>query len=119
MPPTQDDPPNAPSPVARAAKDLMGISNAVLYLGFCLLAATGLVMEFRLDDGASLLGVVKRDWARVHALAALSVLSLVAIHVWVNWPWLRSVFARMRWRTAAIALLGLAMLAVALLAPVR
>jgi hypothetical protein len=98
----------------------MGISNAVLYLGFCLLAATGLLMEFRLDDaGASLLGVNRRDWARVHALAALSVLSLVALHLWVNWPWLRSVWARLRWRTLAIAILGLAILGVALLAPVR
>ena len=98
----------------------MGFSNAVLYLAFCLLAATGLMMEFRLDDAsASLLGVSKRDWARVHAIAALSVLSLVALHLWVNWPWLRSALARLRWRTLVIAVVGLAILAVALLAPVR
>jgi hypothetical protein len=96
------------------------VSNAVLFVAFCLLAATGLAMAFRLDDGtATLLGVAKRDWATVHAIAALSVLSLVALHLWVNWPWLRSVLARLRWPTIVVALLGLAMLALALLAPVH
>jgi hypothetical protein len=91
-----------------------------LYLVFCVLAATGLAMAFRLDDsGATLLGMAKRDWASVHAIAALSVLSLVVLHLWVNWAWLRSVFARLKWSTALIAVLGLAMLAIALLAPVR
>ena len=120
MPPTQDQPTKPSSRAARAAKDVMGVSNAVLYLVFCLLAATGLIMEFRLDDaGARLLGVARRDWARVHALVALSVLSLVLLHLWVNWPWLRALLVRLRWRTLVIGILGMAMLVVALLAPVH
>jgi hypothetical protein len=101
-------------------KDIGPVSNAVLYLAFCLLAATGLALAFRLDDGgATLLGVEKRGWATVHTITALSVLTLVALHLWVNWPWLRATLARLRWRTLVVTLLGLAMLVLALLAPVH
>jgi hypothetical protein len=100
-------------------KDILPFSNAVLYLVFCLLAATGLALEFRLDDaGDRMLGLSKRDWARVHAITALSVLSLVAFHLWSNWPWIRSALTRLRWRTLLVAGVGLALLATALLAPV-
>ncbi len=77
-------------------------------------------MAFRLDDGSAiLLGLAKRDWATVHAITALSVLSLVALHVWVNWPWIRSMLSRLRWPTVVVVLLGLAVLALALLVPVH
>jgi hypothetical protein len=96
------------------------LSNALLYLVFCLLAGTGLAMEFRLDDNnAMLLGVVRRDWAKVHALTALSFVSLVAIHLWTNWHWLRGLLARLRWPTLIVALVGVVALAIFLLAPVR
>ena len=85
----------------------MPFSNAVLYLVFCVMAGTGLALGFRLDDGgAMLLGVARRDWVRVHAVTALSVLSLVALHLWVNWPWLRSVLARLRWATVVVVAVG-------------
>lgn len=116
--PDAQDHPQRPSPSAR--NDVGPLSNALLYLAFCLLAATGLAMTFRLDDGAQvLLGLDKRAWARVHAITALSVVSLVVLHLWVNWRWIRSMLARLRWPTLVIALVGLAMLAAALLAPVR
>jgi hypothetical protein len=110
----------SPVPVTTRRKDIIPFSNAVLFLVFCLLAGTGLAMEFRLDDGgATLLGVPKRDWAKVHALTALSVLSLVAVHLWTNWPWVRSVLARLRWPTVAVVSLGLAVLALFLFSPVH
>jgi hypothetical protein len=109
-----------PSPPSARRKEVGPFSNGVLYLVFCLLAGTGLAMEFRLDDAsATLLGVAKRDWARVHAITALSVLSLVAFHLWVNWPWLRSVLARLCWPTLVVVAVGLAVLATFLHAPVR
>lgn len=77
-------------------------------------------MTFRLDDRAHvLLGLHKQDWAHVHAITALSVLSLVILHLWVNWGWLRSMVKRLRWPTLLVGLVGLAMLAAALLAPVH
>ena len=119
--PTEESPTTKPPsrPPARRS-EIVPFSNGVLYLVFCLLAGTGLALEFRLDDGgATLLGVARRDWASVHAITALSVLSLVAFHLWVNWPWLRSVLARLRWPTVVVVAMGLATLAIFLLAPVR
>jgi hypothetical protein len=117
--PTATDPRS--SPTARSVRsDLGPISNAVLYLAFCVLAATGLVMTFRLEGGPeTLLGLGKQDYARIHAITALSVLSLVVLHLWVNWRWIRTMLARVRWRTVVVATVGLVLLAVALLAPVR
>jgi hypothetical protein len=113
------EPASARRLTASLRNDLGPISNALLYLTFCVLAATGLAMTFRLDDGrAMMLGLAKQDWARVHAITALSVLSLVVLHLWLNWGWIRSVLARARWHTLVFALVGLAIIAVALLAPV-
>lgn len=115
---TEEGPSHRSSTAAR--NDVGPLSNALLYLAFCLLAATGLAMTFRLDDRAHvLLGLDKRDWARVHAITALSVVSLVLLHLWVNWRWIKGMLVRLRWRTLAIGLVGLAMIALALMAPVR
>ena len=112
--------PKPPNPAAPRRKDIVPFSNAILYLVFCLLAGTGLAMAWKLDDSsAMLLGVAKRDWAKVHALTALSFVSLIAIHLWTNWPWLRGVLARLRWPTLVVAAVGLAVLAMFLFAPVR
>jgi hypothetical protein len=122
MTPTQQEiePASAASPANPRRTELVSFSNALLYLTFCLLAATGLAMEFRLDHNyAILLGVSKRDWAQVHALTAISFLSLTAVHLWVNWPWLRAVFKRLRWPTLVVATMGLMVLAAFLLAPTR
>jgi hypothetical protein len=108
-----------PAPETRRT-EIVPFSNALLYLAFCVLAATGLAMEFRLDDSnAILLGVAKRDWARVHALTAISFLSLTAVHFGVNWPWLRALLVRLRWPTLVVTTAGLIILATFLLAPTR
>lgn len=114
----QDTPTSATTPSAQRRTELVPFSNAMLYLAFCLLAATGLAMEFRLDNNdATLLGIAKRDWARVHALTAISFLSLTAVHLWVNWPWLRALLTRLRWPTVVVTSVGLAILAIFLLGP--
>jgi hypothetical protein len=119
-PARQDTPAAAEASSSPRRTELIPFSNALLYLVFCLLAATGLAMEFRLDDSnAILLGVAKRDWARVHALTAISFLSLTAIHLWVNWPWLRALLARLRWPTLVVTGAGMIILATFLLAPTR
>lgn len=107
-------------PASSLRNDLGPLSNALLYLAFCLLGATGLAMTFRLDEpGQVMLGLGKTDWARVHAITALAVLSLVLLHLWVNGRWICAMLARLRWRTVAVALVGLTMLAMALVSPVR
>ncbi|MGC9985975.1 MAG: DUF4405 domain-containing protein [Polyangia bacterium] len=121
MTPTKEDAPSSATSTATPRRiDLVSFSNAMLYLVFCVLAATGLAMEFRFDDSnATLLGVAKREWARVHALTALSFLSLTAVHLWVNWPWLRALLARLRWATLVVMTAGMVILVTFLLAPMR
>lgn len=118
--PTATEPSLPQRPARSLRNDIGPISNALLYLAFCLLAATGLVMTFRLEDGReTLLGLSKQYFARIHAITALSVLSLVALHLWVNWRWIRTMLARLRWRTLVVTAAGLGLLAAGLLAPVR
>lgn len=110
----------SPRPAPSLRADISPVSNALLYLGFCLLAATGLAMTFRLDtDRQVMLWLDKQGWARVHAVTALSVLSLVVLHLWLNWGWIRSMLSRVRWTTVLIAAVGFAMVVLAALAPVR
>ena len=98
---------------------LVAFSNALLYLGFCVLAGTGLALELRLKYANSkMLGVLRPDWVDFHRLVALTFLSLSAIHLWVNFPWLRAMLARSRWPTLVVMVVGLAVLATFLFAPV-
>jgi hypothetical protein len=47
------------------------ILNAVLYLCFCGLAGTGLLLEFRLceDSHGSVWGIAAEDWGDIHEWA--------------------------------------------------
>jgi hypothetical protein len=56
MTPIQEEAPaSAMSTSSPRRTELVPFSNALLYLVFCLLAATGLAMEFRLDDSNAIL----------------------------------------------------------------
>ncbi len=118
--PAAEPPSDRPGSSPRtASSELVPFSNALLFIGFCVLAGTGLALEFRLKyANATLLGVVRRDWVDFHRLVALSFLSLSAIHLWVNLPWLRSMLVRVRWPTLIVMAMGVAILATFLFAPV-
>lgn len=103
----------------RRRTELVPFSNALLFLVFCLMAATGLAMAFRLGDGGErLFGATRHEWARVHSLAALSFVSVTLIHLWVNWDWVLATARRLRWPTLVVAFLGLALIAAFWVAPV-
>jgi hypothetical protein len=64
--------------------------------------------------------IVKPTYARTFSKrSAISFLSLTAVHLWVNWPWLRALLARLRWPTLVVTITGLIILAAFLLAPTR
>lgn len=116
---TPPDPRDPPAGGMGARSELVPVSNALLYLAFCLLAGSGLALELRLGyRNATLLGRLRADWVDFHRMVALTFVSLSMIHVWVNLPWLRATWARLRWSTVIVALLGLAALAAFLFAPV-
>jgi len=92
------------------------VGNAALYLAFCALAGTGLLLELRLDEesGATrLFGLGRDDWGEVHFVVALTFIGLAILHVALNWSWIKAAFRR---RRPAIAVAGVgALLVVALL----
>jgi hypothetical protein len=101
-------------------KKVLTILNVLLYLAFCSLAASGLALEFRLDNASqTLLGLTKRNWATAHALIALTFVTFALVHVWMNRAWFRATFAKMRWSTLIFVALGLMLVIVTTLAPVE
>jgi hypothetical protein len=103
----------------RSMSKFSAIFNATLYLAFCFLVASGFVLEFRLEStGELILGLARRDMAKVHAILALGFVTIAALHLGMNGAWIRAAFARARWTTASVAAIGLLLVALAMLAPV-
>lgn len=99
-------------------------------IAFVLLAATGLLLEFRLTHGSgrlAVLGLARHEWGEFHFWAAASFLVLMAVHLFMHWRW---VWATARGRNpaterargaaflVATAMIA-AMIAAAMLAPVQ
>lgn len=96
---------------------LMRASNLALYLGFCALAGTGLMLEFRLPPGSrgghglTVLGMSRHDWGAIHLWIAWGVLAITVAHLALNWAWLRKIAGYRRWvpLLGGLALGGLAL----------
>lgn len=102
--------------------------NRTLDLGllwaFALLAASGLVMEYRLageyhlPTGTTILGLTWSGWARLHLVMGYVMLGLVAGHVLLHWRWIWTAAVVKRSLPIIIALaVAAALIATPLLAP--
>ena len=101
------------------------VLNLFLYLVFCFLAGSGLLLELRLPPGSrggqglSMLGMGRHDWGELHLWAGLTFLSLVILHIIMSWGWLKRVAAnRNIWPIILGLLLGLGVLGWFLTMPV-
>jgi hypothetical protein len=95
-------------------------SNVALFLAACLLAASGLLLEFRLDEDESgtILSLARDDWAELHLIVAFVFLGLTVLHVALNCKWVTSLArAKWRWPTIAAGVAGALIQAGILLAP--
>lgn len=78
------------------------VLNALLWLVFCGLAGTGLLLAFRLPPGSrggrglSAMGWDRHEWGDVHTWLAYAFLGLVAAHLALHWRWLWQVAAKRR-----------------------
>lgn len=104
---------------------LMRASNLALYLIFCGLAGTGLLMKYRLPPGSrgghglSALGMTRHEWGDIHLWLAWAVLAITLLHMALNWRWLKKIAARGMWAPLLGGLaLGGIVLAVPLALPV-
>ena len=95
------------------------ICNVALYFSTCVLAGTGLLLEFRLDENeARILGLSSDDWSEIHLVLALVFLALSIAHLLLNWNWVVGLF-RQRNRRAMIVtgLIGIFLVVGILLVP--
>lgn len=101
------------------------ILNLALWLVGSVLAATGLILAFRLPPGSrggqglSLGGWGRHDWGDLHTWLSYAAIALVAAHLLIHSRWLWVVACQRRWpRLLAGILLGLALPVAALFWPV-
>jgi hypothetical protein len=76
------------------------VLNALLWLVFCGMAGTGLLLAFRLPPGSqggrglTAMGWGRHDWADVHTWLSYAFLLLIAAHLGVHWRWFWQVAAK-------------------------
>ena len=105
-------------------KNLLRISNILLYLLFCALAGTGLLLEYKtpLDEGEStqLFGVPGEDWGEIHLWLGIVVVALVGFHLALNWRKMSKIVLGGRlWTSVTTIAVGVVMIVGLLLAPIQ
>ena len=103
----------------------MRIVNWLLYMGFCALTGTGLLLSFRLVPGSrggrglELLGWGRHDWGDVHLWIACAVIGLTVIHLVLNWAWMKKVGSYgCNWRMLTGVGVGLVIVVVFIFPPI-
>jgi len=100
--------------------------NLLLWLVFCSLAGTGLLLAFRLPPGSrggkglSAMGLDRHDWGDVHTWIGYTFIILILLHLVLHWRWLWQ-FASKRRPAPMLAGLGagLALLLALVFVPVE
>ncbi len=96
------------------------VSNVLLYLVSCSLAATGLLLEFRMEGrgSAAVWGIPRHEWTELHLIIALVFLALAVLHVALNWNWIKGLFhGPRRWAFLAAGCAGLILFTAILAGP--
>jgi len=100
--------------------------NALLWLVFCSMAGTGLLLAFRLPPGSqggrglSAWGLSRHEWGDLHTWLSYGFLALILTHLALHWRWFWQVAARKkRWPLLLGFGAGLALLLALTLQPVK
>ena len=109
----------------RNRSTLPRILNALLWLVFCGMSGTGLLLAFRLPPGSrggqglSAAGLSRHEWGDIHTWLSYVFLALMLAHLVIHWRWFWQVAAKKRsWPLILGVGLGLVLLAVLALQPV-
>jgi len=103
--------------------DWKKIVDLTLYLVFCALAGTGLLLAYRLPPGRGaghilFLGHGRHSWGEVHTWLAYAAIIVGIIHLLLNRQWLVKVAASKRpWRLGLGIVTGLLIVSVFLFVP--
>jgi hypothetical protein len=101
------------------------ICNGLLWLVFCAMSGTGLLLAFRLPPGSrggrglSALGWDRHEWGDLHTGLSYAFLTLIVIHLALHWRWFWQIAGRRRaWPIVLGIGSGLLLLAGIVLLPV-
>lgn len=100
---------------------LKRIVDTLLFLCFCFLTGTGLMMKCSFVKGMgsqTVLGLPKHDWEMLHLYVGLAMLVAVAFHLFSNRAWIAKVGAKNKgfWALLLLAI-GIIMILALALAP--
>ncbi len=98
-------------------KWLPKVANLLLWLLFCVMSGTGLLIAYRLPPGSrgghglSALGWTRHEWGDLHFWVSLAFLALLLIHLALHWRWLWQIASKRRaWPLLAGIGAGLALM---------
>ena len=98
--------------------------NFLLYLCFCLMAGTGLMLVYRLPPrsrggGGSVLGLTRHEWGDIHYWVSYAFAAAILLHLWMHRQWLHKVAVRRQnWLLLLGLLLGIALIVIPFFIPV-
>lgn len=102
------------------------VVNLLLYVTGCFLVGSGFLLAWRLPPGSrggrglTMLGMNRHEWGDWHLYVSFAVIVLTILHLALNRAWLEKIAAsRKTWRLVGGLVLGLALVAAFMLAPVR
>lgn len=74
--------------------------NLLLYINFCILTGTGLLLWFRLPPRRGgptrpeAFGLGRHEWGDIHSWLSVVFIALIVAHLVLHWKWLRTVAAK-------------------------
>ena len=78
------------------------ILNFLLWVSFCAMSGTGLLLAFRLPPGSqggrglTALGWDRHEWGSVHTWISYFFIAAILLHLALHWRWLWQIAARKR-----------------------
>jgi len=119
------NPMNPPTSHPSRRTILPRILNLLLWLSFCAMTGTGLLLAFRLPPGSeggrglSALGLGRHEWGDLHTWISYVFIASIVMHLAIHWRWLWQVAARKRtWPMLAGIGLGLVLILALIFQPV-
>lgn len=102
------------------------IANGLLWLVFCTVSGTGLLLAFHLLPGSrggrglSAMGWGRHDWGDIHTWLSYAFLALILTHMALHWRWFWQVAARRKsWPLLLGIGAGLALMMFLFLQPIK
>jgi hypothetical protein len=102
------------------------ILNFLLWLSFCAMAGTSLLLAFRMPPGSrggrgiEAFGLGRHEWAGLHTWISYVFMATILLHLALHWRWFWQVAARRRaWPLVAGFGFGLLLLLLLVVQPVR